>query len=253
MTLWTPTHIRTLLPAIIIMIIVALFLKLTLGKKSIKIRRIPFQILACSLVVLEIGKQAFSLRDGYDLYHLPFHFCSMLIFLPAIMAFYRGKHERTVTAITTSVASATFLLTAIYPDLIYSAGNVHEFTTNYFSFHTVAFHNIVMLLFLLIPALNLHDPAPKGEVKKVQLFILCFCVISASMAHLLKTNFNNFYTCNIPPLETVRQSVESSLGSSAAAIFYVVIVTIIDILFVTGAYWFYRLLNRLLNKKSKAA
>ena len=247
MTLWTPTHIRTLLPSIIGMILIAAVLRITLGKKSITVRRIPFQILACLIVALEIGKQALSLKQGYDLYNLPFHFCSMLIFLPFIMAFYRGKYEKTVSCITTAVASATFLLTAIY-----SAQNVQEFTTNFFSFHTVAFHNVVMLLFLLIPALNLHEPAPKGETKKVQLFILCYCAIAASMAHLLKTNFNNFYSCNIAPLEAVRQSVAASLGEVAAAIFYVLIVTVLDILFVSGAYWFYRLLRHLLAKKSKA-
>ncbi len=250
MTLWTPTHIRTLLPSIIGMILIAAVLRLTLGKKSIKIRRIPFQILACIFVVLEIGKQALSLKQGYDLYHLPFHFCSMLIFLPFIMAFYHGKYEKTVSCITTAVASATFLLTAIYPNLIYSEQNIQEFTTNFFSFHTVIFHNLIMLLFLLIPALNLHEPAPKGETKKVQLFILGYCAVAASMAHLLKTNFNNFYSCNIAPLEAVRQSVEASLGVVAAAIFYVLVVTVMDILFVTGAYWFYRLLHHLLAKKA---
>lgn len=250
MTLWTPTHIRTLLPAIIVMLLIAAVLRLTLGKKSIKIRRIPFQILACLIVVLEIGKQALSLAQGYDLYTLPFHFCSMLIFLPFIMAFYRGKHERTVSCITTAVASATALLTVIYPDLIYSAQAVQEFTSNYFSFHTVFFHNLIILLFMLIIALELHDPAPKGETKKVQAFILCYCAVAATMAHLLKTNFNNFYTCNIAPLEAVRQSVEASLGSAVAAICYVLIVTVLDILFVTGAYWFYRLIHRLLAKKA---
>lgn len=249
MQLWSPAHVRTLLPAIIVMVLIAVVLRLTLGKKDRKLRMIPFQILACLLVVLEIGKQALSLQRGYDLYHLPFHFCSMLIFLPIIMAFYRGKHERSVRAITTAVAAAVFILTAVYPDLIYSAGNIENFSNSYFDFHTVAFHNIAMLLFLLIPALDLHNPAPKGEPKKVQIFILCFCAVSATMSYLLKTNFNNFYTCNIAPLEAVRQSVAAALGNTAAAIVYVLIVTILDVLFVTGAYWFYRLLQRLLRKK----
>ena len=252
MTLWTPTHVQTLLPAILVMLAIAAVLRLALGKKDRKIRMIPFQIFACVLVLLEIGKQGLSLYRGYDLYHLPFHFCSMLIFLPAIMAFYRGKYEKTVSCITTAVLAAVFILTAVYPDLIYSAQAVKEFTTNFFSFHTVAFHNVAMLLFVLIPALDLHEPAPKGEPKKILLFILGFCVISATMAHLLQTNFNNFYTCNIAPLEAVRLSVENATGSVPAAIFYVLIVTIMDLLFVTGAYWFYRLIRKLLTHKTKA-
>ena len=251
MELWTPTHVQTLLPAIIVMILIALGLRLTLGKKERKIRMIPFQILACFLVAIEIGKQVLSLQNGYDLYHLPFHFCSILIFLPITMAFYRGKHEKTICCITTATSAAVFILTAIYPALIYSADNVKNFFGSYFDFHTVAFHNVAMLLFLLIPALDLHEPEPKGEPMKNLWFMVGFCAISASMAHLLKTNFNNFYTCNIAPLEAVRQSVEAALGTAAAAIFYVLIVTLLDILFVQGAYWFYRLLRKLLTKKVK--
>ena len=250
MILWTPTHIKTLLPSIIVMIIIAVVLRFTLGNKSLRIRKIPFQILACLLFALEIAKQVISLKEGYDLYHLPFHFCSILIFLPIIMAFYQGKYESTVCCITSAVTAAIFTLTAAYPNIIYSDTAVQEFTTKFFSFHTVAFHNVAMLLFLLIPALNLHQPK-KGEIKKILLFILGFCTVSASMAHILKTNFNNFYTCNIAPLEAVRMSVETSLGSTAAAIFYVLIVTALNLAFVTGAYYLYRLLN-LINKKSQA-
>ena len=251
MALWTPAHLQTLLPAIIAMLVIAVVLRLTLGKKDRKIRMIPFQIFACVLVLLEIGKQGLSLYKGYDLYNLPFHFCSILIFMPAIMSFYRGKHEKTISCITTAVLAAVFILTAVYPDLIYSAQAVREFTTNFFSFHTVAFHNVAMLLFVLIPALDLHEPEPKGEPKKVFLFILCYCVIAATMAHLLKTNFNNFYVCNIAPLETLRLSVEGALGRTAAAIFYVLIVTVMDLSFVTGSYWFYRLIRKLLTKVNK--
>ena len=150
MELWTPTHVQTLLPAIIVMILIALGLRLTLGKKERKIRMIPFQILACFLVAIEIGKQVLSLQNGYDLYHLPFHFCSILIFLPITMAFYRGKHEKTICCITTATSAAVFILTAIYPALIYSADNVKNFFGSYFDFHTVAFHNVAMLLFLLM-------------------------------------------------------------------------------------------------------
>ena len=73
------------------------------------------------------------------------------------------------------------------------------------------------------------------------------------MAHLLKTNFNNFYVCNIAPLESVRLSVEASLGSAVAAILYVMIVTVLDLIFVIGAYWFFRLIRKLLIKESKVS
>lgn len=252
MELWSAEHVKTLLPTLAAMLVLAVVLRFALGNKSHRIRMIPVQVIACLLILLEIGKQAVSLAHGYDLYHLPFHFCSLFIFMLPIMAFYRGKHKQTVYGITASLCMAVCVLMLIYPVLIYSASDIRNFFGNYMSFHTVAFHNLVMLTALLIPALRLHDPAPKGEAKAVILFMLGFCAVSATMAQLLKTNFNNFYTCNIPPLETVRQTVEAACGTVPAMVMYVTIVTVLDILFVFGAYWLYRLMRRLSWNKSMA-
>ena len=243
MELWSAEHIRTLLPSLGVMFLIAGVLRLALGKKSLKIRMIPFQILAVLIVLLEIGKQALSLQRGYDLYHLPFHFCSLFLFTLPAMAFYRGKHQKTVGAITSAVCASLFLLMLIYPALIYSAGNIQEFFTNYFSFHTVAFHNIVMLAFLLIVALDLHEPAPKGECKANLFFTIVFCIISASMAQLLQTNYANYYSCNIAPLEAVRVSLQSTLGYGLTQILYILIVSALNVLFVQLSYWTYRLLR----------
>lgn len=254
MELWSKEHMITLLPAVAVMIIIALILRATIGKKDMKIRMIPFQILTVILFLLEIGKQVDSYLHGYDLYHLPFHFCSLFIFMLPIMAFYRGKHENTVRAITATLCASVFLLMMIYPCLIYSAGNINAFFTEYQSMHTVAFHNIVVFEFILIVALGLHTPAPKGEPKVLVIFMLCFCAVSATMAQLLKTNYNNFYTCNIPPLETVRVAVASALGEGVAAVVYVLIVTVLDVLFVQLAYQLCKALLRLFSgaKKTKA-
>ena len=251
MELWTAEHAKTLLPALGVMLVLAWVLQRVIGNKSHKIRMIPIQVIACLLLLLELGKQAVSLAHGYDLYHLPFHFCSLFIFMLPLMAFYKGKHKQTVYAITASLCMAVCALMLIYPALIYSDGNIREFFTNYISFHTVAFHNLVMLSAILIPVLKLHEPAKKGEHKAIVLFMLGFCTVSAVMAQLLKTNFNNFYRCNIPPLETVRQIVETAWGSVPAMLLYVLIVTILDILFVLGSYRLYLLVRRI-SQKEKA-
>lgn len=250
MELWTTEHAMTLLPALALMLVLGWFLRRILINKSHKLRMLPIQIIATALLLLEIGKQAVSLAHGYDLYHLPFHFCSLFIFMLPIMAFYKGKYRHTVSAITASLCMSVCALMLIYPALIYSAANIREFFTNYISFHTVAFHNLVMLAAILIPALNVHEPAQKGERKALILFMLGFCTISATMAQLLKTNFNNFYRCNIPPLETVRQIVENACGTAPAMLMYVLIVTILDILFVLGSYQLYLLVRRLFRPSS---
>lgn len=244
MELWTKEHAVTLIPAVAVMLILGIILRKALGEKDLKIRMIPFQILTCILLLLEAGKQILSLKQGYDLYHLPFHFCSLFIFALPAMSFYKGKHRNTVSAITTALCASVFLLMLIYPNLIYSGAAVTEFFTNFFSFHTVAFHNIVMLECVLILALQLHIPEEKGEPMKIVWFIIVFCVVSATMAHLLKTNYANYYTCNIPVLETVRLAVAGVLGNVVAKLLYILIVSLLNVGFVLGCYWLYRLLLR---------
>lgn len=249
MVLWTQEHLMTLPPALVGMLLLGVVLRLTLGKKSEKIRMIPLQVIACMIVALEIGKQAVSFSRGYDLYHIPLHFCSIFIFALPAMAFYKGKHQDKVRAVTAAWCTATALLTVIYPDLIYGAGNIQEFFKDYLSFHTVVFHNLVILACIVMVALNLHTPAPKGEPKVVVTFVLCYCAVAATVAQLLKTNYNNFYQCNIAPLEALRASVADALGYGAAQLLYVLIVTVLDILFVLMSYWLYRLLRKVFSGK----
>lgn len=253
MVLWTENHIRTLLPALILMAIISLVLRKTLGGKSRKIRLIPFQILTVIILLLEVAKQYLSFQQGYDLYHIPLHYCSLAIFTMPLLAFYNGKFAGTLHAIAASICSAIFLLTAIYPDLIYGGQCVDGYFTSFWDFHTVTFHNVVMFAFLLIPALDLCAQPPKGAWKSVALFIVIYSAISAPVAQLLQTNYNNFYQCNIPPLEAVRQAVQAALGSTAAQIIYVLIVVVMDILFTVGAFYFAKLLKKLLWKEKEVA
>lgn len=252
MQLWSREHAVTMLPTLAVMLLIAGVLRVAIGRRDMKIRMIPFQVIACILFTIEVGKQALSLSRGYDLYNLPFHFCSMFIFMLPIMAFYKGKYMCRVRAITAAISGAMSLLLFIYPCLIYSASDITNYFTSYMAFHTVTFHNLVVFAFVLILALDLHTPTATGEQKTVIWFVVCFCIVSATMAQVLKTNFNNFYTCNIAPLETVRQAVQNAVGAVPAQVLYILIVTVLDILFVWGSYWLYRLLQKLINKdKSK--
>ncbi len=252
MELWTYQHAITILPALAVMLIAAAVLRLTIGKKPLKVRMIPFQIFACIAFALEAGKQILSFARGYDLYHIPLHFCSLFIFMLPIMAFYNGKHKQVVTAITSTLSASMVLLLLIYPNLIYSPGNIENFFVNFFDFHTVAFHNIVMFEFILIVFLDLHTPDNTArDIKSNLIFILCYCAVSAPMAQILKTNFNNFYSCNVPVLESLRTSLQEPLGYGLTQLLYVLIVVVVDLIFVTLSYGVYRLFNIILGSAKK--
>lgn len=244
MELWTSTHTKTLIPALLVMIVIGIVLRLLIGKKSIKIRMIPLQIVAVLLVVLEIGKQYVSFTRGYDLYHIPLHYCSLFIFAVPAMAFYNGKHRDKVRAAGAGLCAAMAVLLLIYPVLIYGEWNIRGFFKDYLDMHTVAFHNLVLFAFVLILALDLHTPLGKKEQKFPVLATVIFCVVSATAANTMKVNYANFYSCNIAPLEAVRLSLQGTLGVVLTQILYVCIVSALTVLFTWGAYWLYRLLQK---------
>lgn len=252
MELWTKEHGLTLLPAVAVMLLVTGVLRRWLLKKPHPVRLIPLQIIACILVVLEIGKQAVSLSRGYDLYNLPFHFCSLFIFALPVMALYKGKYRQQVYGVVTALCAAMTLLTLIYPNLIYGAGSVNHYFKDYMSFHTVTFHNLVILAFFLILGLELHTPASKGEGRCVVLFTLGFCVVAATMAQLLKTNYAGFYSCNVPVFESVRVALQPVIGTVPTQIVYVLIIAVLHVAFTYGTYRLYRLLRYLIGKKQTA-
>lgn len=253
MELWSPAHIKTLLPALAVMLVISIVLRLLLGKKDLKIRMIPLQIIAVLLILLEIGKQTVSFSRGYDLYHIPLHFCSLLLFTLPAMAFYKGKYAEKVRAIGTATCGAIFWLTAIYPCLIYSAGNIEGFSTNFLDAHTVLFHNLAMLAFMLIVALDLHTPVKKGEFSKIIFFLTAFCILATVVSQLLQTNYAGFYHCNVPPIEDLRQMLIPILSYPVAHGIYVVGLTAVHFGFVCGFYAIYKLLHRLLAIKNAPA
>ena len=253
MELWSPQHIQTLLPALVVMLLACIGLRAWLGKKDIKIRMIPLQIAAVLFLLLEVGKQVVSFSRGYDLYHIPLHFCSLILFTLPVMAFYKGKYAQGIRSVATAVCCAVFWLTAIYPCLIYSAGNIENYFNDYLDFHTVTFHNLAMFAFLMILFLDLHTPSPKGEHKRIVLFLTTFCVVAAVVSQLLETNYAGFYQCNVGPIEEVRLMLQPVIGYWPAQLIYVGGLTAVHYGFVIGFYCIYKLLRRLLTKKIPAA
>ena len=89
----------------------------------------------------------------------------------------------------------------------------------------------------------------------VRLAIICFisgfCAVSAAMAQILKTNYANFYQCNIPPLENLRLSIQNVLGYWPTQILYILIVSALTVLFTILSYLVYKSLRRLTASKEE--
>lgn len=249
MELWTPAHIKTLLPSLVGMVLLSLLLRKCLVHKPLKVRLIPLKIIAVIILLLETGKQIVSFSRGYDLYHIPLHYCSLFIFMLPLMAFYKGKHESAVRGVGAGLCGAVTMLMLIYPNLIYGSWDIENYFQEFMGFHTVTYHNGVILAFLLTLSLELHTPQTKKEPGAVVLFMAVFCCVSSIAAQLLKTNYANFYECNIPPLEALRQLIQGTLGYVPTQILYVLIVSALTIAFTYGTYWLYRWLRHVTVKE----
>lgn len=245
MQLWTKMHAITLIPSFIVMVLFAILLARLIGNKDEKIRMIPIQIIAVIIIVIEIIKQVQSLVEGYDLYFIPLHFCSLFIFFIPLFAFYKGKGKEYIRsfAVIASAMMSVFLL--VYPDLIYSAGNVLNMGKEFLSFHTVVFHNLVLFAFVLIIALKLYNFNAKRDIKVILIGFSIYCVVAASMAQILKTNYNNFYTCNIGPIANFVETVKDKIGYVAGQTLYVSIVIVLDMLFAFISYGALRLITKI--------
>lgn len=127
----------------------------------------------------------------------------------------------------------------VYPDMIYSAGNIRDYFKTYSDFHTVTFHTLVCFVFVLIIALKLYDFDTKRDMKIIPIWFTIFCVISATMAQILKTNYNSFYDCNIDAIETIRVNLISQIGWWGQLIF-VICIYIVNIMFAFACYWIVR-------------
>lgn len=257
MDLWTKEHFIQLFTTEAVMIIIALILNKFIGKKPLKIRMIPFQVLAVILFLSEIGKQYFSLTNpnGYDLYHIPLHVCSLFIpFLP-LMSFYNGKHKDAIRVITCAVTTAMVLFMVVYPNLIYGAWNIKNFFKNYFDFHTVFFHNIVIFEFILIVVLRLHHvDHSKSYIKPIVIMAAIFSAAAGIMSQVLDTNYAKFYYCDVAGIGGLVDQLKAALGNSLGNVelgnfigqnIYVVIWGCLHALFFLMCYAIYRGIDKL--------
>jgi hypothetical protein len=232
----------------LIFILISVIAAKTLGKCEKRLSYIPLQVITVTLLVLEVMKQINAARDGsYDLYALPFHYCSLFLYLLPFHSFYHGKHSHFTDAAAFGCLASLTLDMLLMPSVIYSADNVKNFFTSFGDFHTVAFHNLVVLYFMLTIALRLYEINVRHDMKVMSIFLAVYVVIASILSYSLKVNFHNLYECNIGFIEKVRLEMIDAIGVFGTII-YVVVLFILTILFAFAAYFLSRLVIRGIEK-----
>ena len=240
MGLWTREHLITIFPTFAILLILAFLMRKLLIKKSYKIRMLPIKIISVILVIIEIGKQAYSISIGYNLFHIPLHFCSIFLYVLPLFAFYRGKWQESVRSVASAAMTALLIGMLAIPNVIYSANRIPTFFTDFLSFHTVFFHNLVIFALFLTLALDLHKPnGERGEVVFVTVFGAVYAVIAASASYLLQTNYSNFLNSSIGFVAYITESMTLAIGETATKIIYTSAIALLHILLLVVTYYAY--------------
>ena len=254
MGLWTKEHFYLIIPSFIVFIVFAVFFGKFMKNKSEKAKYLPLQIITLVLLALEFMKQGYNIKpDGYDLYALPFHYCSLFLYLLPFHSFYKGKYKKVTDAVTLSCLASLFLFMLVMPDVVFGAGNIRECFKTFSSFHTVIFHLLVCLYFILTLSLKLYNFDVKFDMKVTAIFLAIYVIIATILSFSLKVNFHNLYKCNLGMVEDIRLKLMEAIGI-LGHILYVVVLFFLTILFAYAAYFatkgILKLISKIKNKKT---
>ena len=254
--MWTKWHFYTIIPTFIVLIGLAILVAYLLRNKSEKVRVLPFQIMAVALLAFEIAKQIYNIDDdGYNLYALPFHYCSLFLYIYPLHAFYKGKHKQTVDTLAFSCGAALFFFMLVMPAVVYSDGNIQNYFKTFDSFHTVTFHSYVCFCFFLMVAMRMYKMDIVRDLKVIAVTFGGFVLLGTAMSYAFNTNFQNLLHCNLAPAEEVRVALVESIGWFGQAL-YILVLFVLTIVFTQIAYFavggLLRLIELLFGKKKGA-
>ena len=223
MGLWTLEHFLAIVPAFLIFAGIAVLLGFLL-KNHEKTKIWILRGFAILIIALEIAKQTISLIKGYDLYHLPFHYCSLFIYLLPFHAFASGKFKKYIDGITFTACTSLFLFFMIIPTILYPAGAITAYFENFFNFHTVTFHHLVVLYLFLAIAFRSFKLVIKRDFPICAIILSGYVIVATILSYALDVNFQNLKKCNMELLETnLRIPLNNSIGWLGQGIYVFII------------------------------
>lgn len=249
MGLWTLPHLFQIIPTFFVLAVLSAVIARFLNKRDVSVRYVPLKIIAVLLLLLEVAKQINSAcaDGGYNMYSLPFHYCSLFIYLLPLHAFYRGKRSSLIAPVTLGCLAALTVGMLIMPAAIYTDADIIGFFSDFAKFHTLIFHNLVVFYFMLTVALDVWRES-KRDVTAISVFIGAYVTLAALLSYSLGVNFHNLRTCNVPFVDALRIKTVDALGVFGTLL-YVGAVLVLSVAFTVAAYYLAVILIRTVKKK----
>lgn len=248
---WSETNARTVPMVFLSLLLFSIALRALLVRKSAIIKNIPFLLITITLVSLEIVKQIREWNGGYLTFRaVPLYYSSIFLYIYPVAHFSWGKFSRFMKGIagTTSTVAGYFLL--LNPSDVIGDHSVNFFTS-FPDFHNVFYHFALLAYALLFLLLEVHEPNPKKDLKRLFITFAIYSLIAGIAANLLQTNYNSFYTSGFPPIEALRQHYVEVWGLLPTQIIYVFMVFLSMVFFGSVAYTIYFFMTKVLQRIRK--
>ena len=171
-----------------------------LRKKSKRVQLIPFIVITVIIIIGEIVKQAGSIANDYNLWHIPLHVCSIFLFtFPLAVFLKQGSRASNVfwaaSLITGTLVSITLLFA---PGVVIGGANHNhvygEFESSFHHFidlHTVVFHYLLLIFIVLAYLLRMYKPKLLEIIWSLVVFGV-FLLLAAILANVLDVNYSSF-------------------------------------------------------------
>lgn len=203
--MWTSDE-KCVLPLTLgIIIIISLVLYAVLRNKQNKIKNIPLIVITLIMLILEVIKQIRAIKEGYNTWTIPLHFCSLFLYFYPLAVFCKGRIKEfgvTMSFVCSSLMTALFYFN---PSSIISESASNVFGS-FSCFHTFVYHHLVMLFLFTGLLLNLFK-LNKNSFVYVLIGFTLYGAVAIPLAYTLNTNYCNILTSNIGFMEFLRLSV----------------------------------------------
>lgn len=200
--IYSEYDMRILPQVFLVILFVVVILSFLLRRKSERVRAIPTAIVAVMLLFIEVVKQRWNLRGEFELFHLPFHYCS-LFFLVIPLAELGGKH---LSHIFRPIATCmTFLVSVamyVYPNAIMGTAT-ETLGKDFKETHGFIFHHLILLYFFLVIGMRLCRPRVRDAFHMGGIG-MAYTAVVLPLAVNLDVNYCNFQYSVIPFLESLR-------------------------------------------------